>query len=144
MFAKIRLRQHRPRVVRLCGICDVLCAVCGQGERGLSVFPSCTRQRNGHRLKFRDDGADKTAYDMPRNRDARRDWEPACSLGATWSTKDSRKYCVRCWYFFGSLRRQPVLRLHICPWGKAALSAWEGLHRKEGEKTKNRRRDLIL
>lgn len=21
-------------------------------ERGLSVFPSCTRQRNGHRLKF--------------------------------------------------------------------------------------------
>lgn len=28
---KIRLRQ-RPGVVRLCGICDVLCAVCGQGK----------------------------------------------------------------------------------------------------------------
>lgn len=24
---------------------------------------------------------------MPRNRDARRDWEPACALGATWSTR---------------------------------------------------------
>nr|DAW36564.1 MAG TPA: hypothetical protein [Caudoviricetes sp.] len=38
--------------------------------------------------------------------------------------------------FLRILRRQPVLQLHICPWGKAALSAWEGLHRKEGENEK--------
>lgn len=28
---EMRVRQ-RPGVVRLCGICDVLCAVCGQGK----------------------------------------------------------------------------------------------------------------
>lgn len=38
--------------------------------------------------------------------------------------------------FFWILRRQPVLQLHIRPRGKAALPAWEGLHRKEGENEK--------
>lgn len=38
--------------------------------------------------------------------------------------------------FLRILRRQPVLQLHICPRGKAALPAWEGLHRKEGENEK--------
>ena len=38
--------------------------------------------------------------------------------------------------FFGVLRRQPVLQLHIRPRGKAALPAWEGLYRKEGENEK--------
>lgn len=38
--------------------------------------------------------------------------------------------------FLRILRRQPVLQLHIRPRGKAALPAWEGLHRKEGENEK--------
>nr|DAG54838.1 MAG TPA: hypothetical protein [Caudoviricetes sp.] len=38
--------------------------------------------------------------------------------------------------FFWVLRRQPVLQLHIRQRGKAALPAWEGLHRKEGENEK--------
>lgn len=38
--------------------------------------------------------------------------------------------------FFWVLRRQPVLQLHIRPRGKAALPAWEGLYRKEGENEK--------
>ena len=38
--------------------------------------------------------------------------------------------------FLRTLRRQPVLQLHIRPRGKAALPAWEGLHRKEGENEK--------
>lgn len=29
-----------------------------------------------------------------------------------------------------------MLQLHIRPWGKAALPAWEGLYRKEGENEK--------
>ena len=33
--------------------------------------------------------------------------------------------------FLRILRRQPVLQLHIRLRGKAALPAWEGLHRKE-------------
>nr|DAO22876.1 MAG TPA: hypothetical protein [Caudoviricetes sp.] len=38
--------------------------------------------------------------------------------------------------FLRILRRQPVLQLHIRPRGKAALPAWEELHRKEGENEK--------
>nr|DAQ81278.1 MAG TPA: hypothetical protein [Caudoviricetes sp.] len=33
-------------------------------------------------------------------------------------------------------RGRKVLQLHIRPWGKAALPAWEGLHRKEGKNEK--------
>ena len=39
--------------------------------------------------------------------------------------------------FFWVLRRQPVLQLHIRQRGKAALPAWEGLHRKEEGTEKN-------
>lgn len=39
--------------------------------------------------------------------------------------------------FLRILRRQPVLQLHIRPRGKAALPAWEGLHRKEEGTEKN-------
>lgn len=38
--------------------------------------------------------------------------------------------------FFWILRRQPVLQLHIRQRRKAALPAWEGLHRKEKENEK--------
>lgn len=38
--------------------------------------------------------------------------------------------------FLRILRGQPMLQLHIRPRGKAALPAWEGLHRKEGENEK--------
>nr|DAU61891.1 MAG TPA: hypothetical protein [Caudoviricetes sp.] len=38
--------------------------------------------------------------------------------------------------FLRILRRQPVLQLHIRPWGKAALPSREELHRKEGENEK--------
>ena len=35
--------------------------------------------------------------------------------------------------FLRILRGEPVLQLHIRPWGEAALPAWEGLHREAGE-----------
>lgn len=38
--------------------------------------------------------------------------------------------------FLRILRRQPVLQLHIRQRGKAALPAWEELHRKDGESEK--------
>ena len=38
--------------------------------------------------------------------------------------------------FLRILRGQPVLQLHIRPWRKAALPAWEGLYRKEKENEK--------
>lgn len=46
--------------------------------------------------------------------------------------------------FLRILRRQPVLQLHIRPRGKAALPAWEGLHRKEGENEKQEPESNII
>ena len=38
--------------------------------------------------------------------------------------------------FLRILRGQPMLQLHIRPWGKAALPSREGLHRKKKENEK--------
>lgn len=50
--------------------------------------------------------------------------------------KDSRKYCVGCWYFFGYYEGSRCCNYIFVHGGEAALPSREGLHRKEGENEK--------
>lgn len=50
--------------------------------------------------------------------------------------KDGRKYCVGCVYFYGDYEVNRCCNYIFRPRGKAALPAWEGLYRKEGENEK--------
>lgn len=50
--------------------------------------------------------------------------------------KDGRKYCVGCRYFFGYYEGSRCCNYIFVSGEKAALPAWEELHRKDGESEK--------